>query len=153
MEVCPYHENQTQATAALATRAEVHADQIADLYDKHTETMRLLNEINLCMKTTTKEMRLGFERLEGIIADLSKTIDKQYEYIESMIVEQKGIIEDMQRRIGKLEEFEWFRKKMTWARDNLPWFVFYILFAGIIALMLFHSVEEGFIRLYTKLVK
>lgn len=53
-----------------------HSKAIADLYDKHDDTMLLLNEIKLCTATMAMKLDNGFEQANKNISHLSDKIEK-----------------------------------------------------------------------------
>lgn len=132
-------------------KIEVLSDQTADLYDKHEVTRALLNEIKVCMESMSSNMQNGFMRQELSISNLTKAFEQRVEYSDGVLAKYEGVVADFHRKFREYDQFEWFRSKVTWVRDNFLWFGMGLLLIGITALVIFHSTSEAFVRLLGKL--
>ena len=113
-------------SGALALLQE-HSKAIADLYDKHDDTMLLLNEIKLCTATMAMKLDNGFEQANKNISHLSDKIEKFQVEREKTLSYYDAIVDDIQKQLAELNEFKWFRTRLNRWKDNLPSFIFGLL--------------------------
>ena len=104
-----------------------HSKAIADLYDKHDDTMLLLNEIKLCTATMAMKLDNGFEQANKNISHLSDKIEKFQVEREKTLSYYDAIVDDIQKQLAELNEFKWFRTRLNRWKDNLPSFIFGLL--------------------------
>jgi len=152
LDHCQHHEGHVQKMAIAETKIDGAEKDIKVLFDKSDEQMRLLHSIELCAKKNAATMTAGFTRMEEIFEALSVTSQQRVAYGDSLIKEFREEMAKVDKRLRATEEFQWFRVKITWVRDNLPWFVLYGILAGFVALLMFHSVSDGFMRLFGGLI-
>lgn len=114
-----------------------HSKAIADLYDKHDDTMLLLNEIKLCTATMAMKLDTGFEQANKNISHLSDKIEKFQVEREKTLSYYDAIVDDIQKQLAELNEFKWFRTRLNRWKDNLPSFIFGLLMMliGLLAVL------------------
>ena len=114
-----------------------HSKAIADLYDKHDNTMLLLNEIKLCTATMAMKLDNGFEQANKNISHLSDKIEKFQVEREKTLFHYDGIVDDIRKQLAELNEFKWFRTRLNRWKDNLPSFIFGLLMMliGLLAIL------------------
>ena len=114
-----------------------HSKAIADLYDKHDNTMLLLNEIKLCTATMAMKLDNGFEQANKNISHLSDKIEKFQVERDKTLFHYDGIVDDIRKQLAELNEFKWFRTRLNRWKDNLPSFIFGLLMMliGLLAIL------------------
>ena len=114
-----------------------HSKAIADLYDKHDDTMLLLNEIKLCTATMAMKLDNGFEQANKNISHLSDKVEKFQIEREKTLSYYDAIVDDIQKQLAELNEFKWFRTRLNRWKDNLPSFIFGLLMMliGLLAIL------------------
>jgi len=127
---CPHHERVNERLANAETKAslakdkvETHEGQINDLYAKHNE----------CRDINTNIL----ERLTAIEENQSTYMKQLGDFIQEF--------KEMRfnKRLMELEDFSWFRKKMTTLRNNLPWAFFTLILLIILFLLIAQDVSFG----------
>lgn len=122
---CDMHSGEIERTNA-------HADQIADLYDKHEETRKLLASIKTCIEVSSTKNEANFKMINDVLkraGDSIESVSKDVKKITDSIVE--------------MQKFKWFRDWMNNARDNLPKVVLYAILALLGLFVIFHWLDIG----------
>ena len=127
---CVHHERvnerlanaETKATLAEAKTA-IHEGQINDLYDKHNEGRDVNNKILARLTAIESNQSTYMKQLGDFIQEFK---DKHFD-----------------ERLLDLEDFGWFRKKMTALRNNLPWAFFTLILLLILFLLIAQDVSFG----------
>lgn len=148
---CVDHDKRTEQVGTLLADTKAHEGQIADLYDKHEETRKLLYDIKSCVERNSNDMKAGLAKIEEMFFSFNQAFQKRTLYADGLVAEfrtEVGVIKD---RLIKVEEFQWFRDKMNWIRNNLPWAVMSVVMVGVAALIIMHAASEGFQKIVLRL--
>lgn len=108
-EQCSVHTANMERIAALETQGLYTAEKlenitemISRLFEKSEEQMSTLNEVNLCVKSTSVRL----DQLDSAFKNRSAYGDKIVDHYEGIVVEFKS-------RLDELDKFAWFRDAMN----------------------------------------
>lgn len=120
-----------------------HSKTIADLYEKHDETRKVLEEIKLCTMSMSLKMEQGFKECNDSISKL--TCEVAHSRIErtETLKHYDGIVETVSKRLDELDKFKWFRDRINKWHDNLPVIIFSFIMSIIGILTILHWINIG----------
>ena len=148
MEHCSEHTRNSERIARMEEICEAMKDAVEDLFTKNSKANEQFNQLNLNIMSIQKDMATGFASQRIQLDELKEVIDKRNDTTSKLISEIKNDHSTMvaeirknrivfENRLIELEKFNWFRSKMTWVRDNLPWFILDgIMFLFVVILFL-----------------
>lgn len=141
LEHCEHHEEQIKTVAehgAKIMQLEKESSKIFDILAEHTGT---LGDIKACIRKISFQLDT-FERENAARILEASEVSK----------ENNLRLEAVKARVDEIDEFSWFRKRVTWVRDNVFWTLAGILAISIGALMILHSASNKFMDVLLKCI-
>lgn len=136
------HQHCETHSGTVALLSE-HSKAIADLYEKHDETRRVLEEIKLCTMSMSLKMEQGFKECNDSISKLTCEVAYSRTERTETLKHYDGIVETVNKRLDELDKFKWFRDRINNWHDNLPAIIFSIVMSFIGLMMILHWVNVG----------
>jgi hypothetical protein len=138
-EHCEHHEESVKTTAnhgARIIQLEKQDDKLFEILTVHTKA---LGDIKACMK----KISFQFDAFEKTYADILRTTNGN-------ITTNSSKITALEITVDEIAEFAWFRKKVTWFRDNVFWTLAGLIGVAVAGLMVLHTASNKFVDFILK---
>lgn len=145
---CRQHQDNMVEAAVMKSEVKMLKDHTEKLFAKVEANGEILHDIQRCVKGINIKFD-AFEKHYEERVDLYDTIIAEY---RQAMISIGAKFEDIGKKLAEYGQFDWFRSKVTWARDNLLWLILIIVVLGVVGLLIVHTASEGFVSLLVKLL-
>ena len=136
-------ENCSMYSAQMAIVNE-NTKQIADLYNKHEETLESYNELKLETVKLSAKVDYGFDQVNKSILQLCDTVKGFQTERAQTLKHYDGVVEDVYAKISDLSTKEksirWFTDKLTKLNNN---FAFYAVIFILGIFLFLSAIQNG----------
>lgn len=143
-EFCNSHEEQIKAVSKMETQVETHGDQIDILFEERKKTDACIAAIHLTMKEMKNVIEQNFYKQSVEMTTLKNDMDRKELAAQDFRVKVLSGLQIVEIKIKEFDDFSWFRKKINWMKDNLPWFVTYAVMLCLLVIVIAEVAGKSF---------